>query len=293
VSITGRHLIPGAMIGRYKVIDVIGRGGMGGVWEVEDDAGRRLALKAPVDEIGESGDSAKRFAREVNAMRVLDHPNLIAAIDVFVESGTLFLVMERVAGALLTTAIKAGPVEPSRALAIARQILAGLGHAHGHGVAHRDLKPDNIMLIAGAAPPAEHVKILDFGLVKLMGDAAALFGGSKLTRTGMVAGTPMYMAPEQALGREVDGRADIYALGVILFEMLAGRTPFESDDPVALMRMQVKQKPPRLDDVARGQPWCTPEIVGLVEGALIKDPAHRFATANAMTNALDHAVASL
>jgi serine/threonine-protein kinase len=225
-------------------------------------------------------------------MRVLDHPNLVAAIDVFVERSTLFLVMERVTGTALSAVIAAGPVDPRRALDIARQMLAGLAHAHGHGVAHRDLKPDNVMLVAGDSG-REHVKILDFGLVKLMGDAAALFGGSKLTRTGMVAGTPMYMAPEQALGRDVDGRADIYALGVILFEMLTGQTPFQSSDPVELMRMQVKKTPPRIDEIAAGLPWCTPEIVGLVEGALIKDPAHRFATARAMSNALDHAIASL
>ena len=294
---TASVVAPGAVIGRYRVIAPIARGGMGGVWEVEDDAGRRLALKAPIDDIGGGADASKRFAREVNALRVLDHPNLIAAVDAFVDAGALYLVMERVEGTTLSKTIAAGPLAPRRALVIARQVLAGLAHAHGHGIVHRDLKPDNVMLIQVAAASGvgawEQAKLLDFGLVKLIGDASTLFGGGKLTRTGIVAGTPQYMAPEQALGRELDGRVDLYALGVILFEMLIGTPPFVHDDIVAIMKMHVRTPAPRLDTASGNAPWATPAMVALVEGALIKDPANRFPTATAMSAAVDHAFASI
>jgi len=258
-------LAPGTAIGRYRVTAPIARGGMGGIWEVEDDAGRRYALKAPIEEIEGSTESSKRFAREVNALRVLDHPNLVAAIDVFVDAGTLYLVMERVEGTTLSKTIAAGPLAPRRALVLTRQVLSGLAHAHSHGIAHRDLKPDNVMLIeqvsASGVGRWEQAKLLDFGLVKLIGDASALFGGGKLTRTGMVAGTPMYMAPEQALGRDLDGRVDLYALGVILFEMLIGKPPFVSDDVVAIMKMHVRDTPPRLDTASNNAASATPALV--------------------------------
>jgi eukaryotic-like serine/threonine-protein kinase len=139
----------------------------------------------------------------------------------------------------------------------------------------------------------ERIKIVDWGLVKVMGDAEALLGSGKLTRTGMVSGTPQYMAPEQALGRLVDGRVDLYAIGVMLFEMLTGRPPFENDDPIELMRMHVKAAPPRLDVVAASKPWCTRDVCALVDTALAKQPEQRFATAPHMIAALDAAFLSL
>jgi serine/threonine-protein kinase len=262
---------------------------MGGVWEVADDAGNRYALKAPAS--GMNSEAAKRFAREVNAVRMLDHPNLVAAVDVFVESGFLFLVMERVVGQTLTAALAGTPMPPRQALVIARQILEGVGHAHAHGLVHRDLKPDNIMLVDMGG--WQRAKIVDFGVVKLIGDAEAAMGGSKLTTTGLVFGTPAYMAPEQAMGRPIDGRSDLYAVATILFEMLTGRVPFDHPDPMQQMRMQVKAPPPRLDMFAKNQPWCTPELVMFIEGGLTKDPAARFASAEAMVAALDLAFLSL
>jgi serine/threonine protein kinase len=298
-------LAPGTPLGRYRVLGSIARGGMGGVWEVEDGAGKRYALKSPLEELGASPVAAQRFAREVNALRLLDHPNLVSAVDAFVERGRLFLVMEHVEGVRLSGVIAAGALAPRRALVIARQLLGGLGHAHAQGIAHRDLKPDNIMLVEQLAVTGgpyrespgegtwELAKLIDFGLVKLVGDAPSILGGGKLTRTGMVAGTPAYMAPEQALGRELDGRCDLYALGLVVFEMLTGRPAFDDADPIALMRKQVKQPPPRLDQASGGAAWATPAVVALVEGALVKEPDHRFPTAAAMTAALDHAFASI
>ena len=289
--VTALAFEPGTRLGRYRLVTPLGQGGMGGVWEVEDDAGNRYALKCPA--MGMTPDPAllKRFAREANALRMIEHPNLVAAIDVFAEAGGLYLVMECVNGENLTKAIDRGPLQPRRALVLARQLLEGLAHAHANGMIHRDLKPDNVMLVEMGG--WERAKIVDWGLVKLIGDAEALMGGDKLTRTGLVQGTPRYMAPEQALGRLVDGRVDLYALGLILFEMLTRRVPFEHDDPVTMMRMQVKQPAPRLDEVVPGAPWCTSQVVALVAGALAKQPDERFASATVMMRAVDAAFVSL
>ena len=265
---------------------------MGGVFEVEDEVGARFALKAPLGDVpGQPlGDVTRRFAREANALRLLDHPNLVAAVDVFAEAGFLFLVMEKVTGRTLGAAAAAG-LTPRQTLVLTRQMLDGVGHAHAQGIVHRDLKPDNVLLVPMAG--WERVKIIDFGLAKLVGDAAAAFGASALTGTGRVFGTPAYMAPEQALGRLVDARADLYAIGIMLYELLAGHLPFDHADLHVLMRMQAKQPPPRLDEATRGAAWCTPQLTGLVHGALAKEPGERFATAQVMTAALDDAFRSI
>ncbi len=281
---------PGTRIGRYRVVGALGRGGMAGVVEVEDEAGARFALKAPVQDVP-GAEVVRRFAREANALRLLDHPNLVAAVDVFTEAGRLFLVMEKVVGDPLAQAIDFGPLEPRRALVIVRQILDGVGHAHAHGLVHRDLKPDNVLLVDMGG--WQRAKIIDFGIVKLAGDVAAAFGAGALTSTGFVVGTPLYMAPEQALGRLVDARADLYAAGVILYELLVGRPPFDDPDPVKLLMLHAKARPPGLREVTGGAWWCTPEVVVLVEGALAKDPAHRFPSAEAMIAALEDAFYSL
>ena len=281
---------PGTRIGRYRVVGSIGRGGMGGVLEVEDAAGARYAMKVPVQDV-EGADVTRRFAREANALRLLDHPNLVAAVDVFSEAGRLFLVMEKVVGEPLARAIDFGPLHPRRGLVLTRQILSGVGHAHAQGLVHRDLKPENILLVDKGG--WEQVKIIDFGIVKLASDVAAVFGAGALTSTGFVVGTPRYMAPEQALGRAIDARADLYAVGVLLYEMLSGRAPFEADDPVALLRMHAKSPVPGIREVTGNPPWCTPQLVALVEGALAKDPHHRFPSAEVMIAALDEAFYSI
>ena len=275
----------GARIGRYQVVGVIGRGGMGGVFEVEDETGARHALKSPVHDVSPGGEVTRRFAREANALRLIDHPNVVGATDVFVDRGQLYLVMEKVVGRTLTSAIPNLAVR--QALVLVRQLLDGVGYAHGLGLVHRDLKPDNILLVDRGG--WDQVKIIDFGLVKLVGDAAAAFGASALTRTGLVFGTPAYMAPEQALGRVVDGRADLYAIGIILYELLTGAPPFRDPDPYVLLRLQAKAEPALLPDA----PWRTPALTRLVTTALAKDPDHRHASATVMTAALDAAFSSL
>ena len=280
----------GSRVGVYRVIRPIGRGGMAGVFEVEDPKGQRFALKSPITDVRSSSDVARRFARETNAMRVLNHPNLVSAVDVFVDSGVLFLVMEMIVGRTLTTAIADG-LQPRAALLLAHQILEGMGHAHAAGVIHRDLKPDNIVLVP--EPGWERVKILDFGLVKLIGDTAGVYGSSTLTNAGVVHGTPAYMAPEQARGGAVDARSDLYSIGIILFEMLIGRLPFVEQDARHLMARQVASEVPTLDIASRGAAWATPDMVALVEGAVTKDPAVRFISAQVMLGALDDAYLSL
>jgi serine/threonine-protein kinase len=281
---------PGTRIGRYRIVAALGRGGMAGVLEVEDETGARFAMKVPIQDLS-GADVVRRFAREANALRLLDHENLVSAVDVFTEAGRLFLVMEKVDGEPLASALDFGPLEPRRALVVMRQILAGVGHAHSHGLVHRDLKPENILLVDMGG--WLRAKIIDFGIVKLAGDVAAVFGAGALTSTGFVVGTPRYMAPEQALGRAVDARADLYSAGVILYELLVGRPPFDAPDPMKLLVLHVKAPPPGLREATGGAPWCTPELVVLVEGALAKDPAHRFQSADAMIAALDDAFYSL
>jgi serine/threonine-protein kinase len=259
--------------------------------------GARFALKSPIVDVNGNTDATARFAREANALRMLDHPNLVAAIDVFVDQGSLCLVMEKVTGRTLYAAITAGKqgapdgLSPRQALVLTRQILEGVGHAHAQGIVHRDLKPDNVLLVDMGG--WERAKIIDFGLVKLVGDAAAAYGSNVLTRTGLVFGTPAYMAPEQAVGRPVDTRSDIYAIGILLFEMLTGRRPFEDPDPQMVMRQHVRQPPPRLDEITQGAPWCTPYMLALVGGALVKEPEHRYQSAEQMIAVLDDAFASI
>jgi eukaryotic-like serine/threonine-protein kinase len=289
---TSPHLEAGMHLGKYRLIAPLARGGMGGVWKVADPSGNEFALKSPASGMNPAAEPVKRFAREVNAMRMLDHPNVVQAVDVFVEEGFLFLVMELVTGVTLTKEMAHGPLTARRSLVITRQLLDGIAHAHAQGLVHRDLKPDNVMLVDMGG--WERAKIVDFGLVKLVGDAEAAMGGGKLTSMGIVFGTPAYMSPEQALGRAaVDGRADLYALATLLFEMLVGRVPFDHADPMMQMRMQVKSPPPRLDMFAKQEPWCTPQLIALIEGALIKDPEQRFSSAAIMRSALDDAFVSI
>lgn len=284
---------PGDLIaGRYRVCGVLGHGGMGAVYEVEDDRGQRHAMKAALPDLDDGGEAARRLAREANALQLLEHPNIVAATELVVEGGRLYLVIELVRGEALSAIVARGALAPRRALVLVRQLLDAVDHAHARGLVHRDLKPDNaiVMLAGDPANPYERLKVLDFGLVKLLDDAAALLGGSKLTRTGMAFGTPAYMAPESALGRGVDHRVDLYAVGVMLFELLTGRLPFELTDPLALLKAHVGTPAPRLADVGFAAP---PALEALLAGALGKRPADRFASAAAMRACLDDAFLAL
>lgn len=270
---------------------------MGVVYEAEDvETLRPLAIKTlrPVSE--EGLDLVERFQREAYVQSLLKHPNIVEVQSMgALDDGTLYLVMERVQGTTLDRLLDRRKVGPRKALVITRQVLLALHFAHQHGVIHRDLKPENIMLVRAGEPGRyyDQVKLIDFGLVKLVDSVASGMGMEKLTRTGVVFGTPANMAPEQALGRPLDGRTDLYSLGVTLFEMLTGRHPFVGDSPVEVVRKHIRDPPPRLADIRPGEPWCTPHMEYLVGRALEKDPNTRFADAMQMVAALDEAFQSI
>ena len=282
---------------KYRVLCEIGRGGMGVVYEAEDvDTLRPLAVKTLRPNSDEGLELSKRFEREAYVQSMLKHPNIVEVESMGVlEEGTLYLVMEKVSGKSLDRLIQDGVIGPRKVLVMARQVLLALHFAHQHGVIHRDLKPENIMLVRVGEPGKQfdRVKLIDFGLVKMADSIAPGLGMTKLTRTGIVYGTPAYMAPEQAQGRPLDGRTDLYALGVTMFEALTGRCPFIGDGPVDVVRKHIKKPPPRLVDIAPNAAYCTAQMEYLISKALAKKPEARFADARAMTEALDEAFQSI
>jgi serine/threonine-protein kinase len=225
--------------GRYEVEAVLGQGGMGKVYAVSHRAlGKRFALKMMRPELAEQGDLAARFIQEARAAALIAHPNVVQISD-FGQIGTApYFVMELLDGAPLSRLLRqGGPPSIDFSVRVLSQVAAGLGAAHAAGVIHRDLKPDNIHVTA-----AGNVKILDFGVAKVA-------GASRLTKTGIVFGTPHYMSPEQASGAAIDHRADLYALGVIMYEMFTGRVPFEADTYMGVLTKHMFMRPEPLTKV--------------------------------------------
>ena len=275
----------GAVVGeRYRIVNRIGVGGIGAVYRAEHTMMRRdLAIKVLLSELGGREEFARRFEREAESASRLAHPNIITVTDFGrTPDGSLFLAMEFLAGDSLTAVIDQGPLPRERALAIVRQILRGLDHAHAAGVVHRDLKPDNIMLVERDGQ-RDVVKILDFGIAKVTEPTS---GQEVLTQAGVIFGTPEYLSPEQAVGESVDARADLYATGVILYEMLAGRRPFESEDKVKIISMHLSYAPPRIREVnpTVDVPFALEQVV---LQALEKHRENRFASATAFLQALE------
>ena len=275
----------GAVVGeRYRIVSRIGVGGMGAVYRAEHTMMRRdLAIKVLLSELGGREEFARRFEREAESASRLAHPNIITVTDFGrTPDGALFLAMEFLAGDSLTSLIDQGPLPRERALAIVRQILRALDHAHAAGVVHRDLKPDNIMLVERDGQ-RDVVKILDFGIAKVTEPAS---GQEVLTQAGVIFGTPEYLSPEQAVGEGVDARADLYAAGVILYEMLAGRRPFESEDKVKIISMHLSHAPPRIREAnpTVDVPFALEQVV---LQALEKHRENRFASATAFLQALE------
>src|SRR5262245_56781539 len=226
--------------GRYHLVERLGAGGMGLVYRGKDrETGQQVAVKFLHESLAFQQDFVKRFEREVKVMRRLNHLNLTAVLDSGVAGTAPYLVMEFHPGKSLERLIESGSIPLLRAVGIARQILAGMQHAHACGVIHRDLKPDNVILLDGMS--SDVIKILDFGLAKLMDDDGA--GSGKLTETGDAMGTPSYMSPEQADGRKADPRTDLYSVGVMLYEMVVGKRPFVAETAMAVMRMHVARDP--------------------------------------------------
>jgi eukaryotic-like serine/threonine-protein kinase len=281
----------GAVVGeRYRIVSRIGVGGMGAVYRAEHTMMRRdLAIKVLLSELGGREEFARRFEREAESASRLTHPNIISVTDFGrTPNGALFLAMEFLAGDELTAVINQGPLPRARALGIIRQILRALDHAHTAGVVHRDLKPDNIMLIERDGQ-RDVVKILDFGIAKVTQPTS---GHEALTQAGVIFGTPEYLSPEQALGEAVDGRADLYAAGVILFEMLMGRRPFESEDKVKIISMHLSHPPPRMRDANPTVDVPLP-LEQVVLQAMEKHRENRFVSAPAFLQALEDSEAAI
>jgi serine/threonine-protein kinase len=230
-----------------------------------------------------------RFEREAMAAANIDHPNVAAATDFGkLPDGAVFLVLEYVQGKNLRDEIAQGPFSVERALHIARQIASALGSAHALDIVHRDLKPENVMLVDKGGD-SDFVKVLDFGIAKVpMGDGAApgsIQGPQPITKVGMVFGTPEYMSPEQALGQAVDGRADLYALGVMLFEMLAGVRPFSSKSQVGILGQQLGQAPPKVADRSPGI-RIPAQVEQIIQKLLAKELGERYQKADEVGEAI-------
>ena len=257
--------------GRYRLEGELGRGGMGTVYRATDlELQREVAVKV-LSATGQSSDARERLVREARAAAALNHPHIVTVHDVGESDGFPFLVMEFVSGPRLS---EARPTDLPRVVDIAVQICAALEHAHSNSIVHRDLKPDNVLL--SSANDSSSVKLADLGL-------ALPAYGARISRAGVIVGTAAYMAPEQALGQTVDGRTDLYALGVLLYELTTGRLPFTGDDPLTIVSQHVHASvvPPRVlrPDIPRA-------LETVIVRLLAKDPAHRFANATETRAAL-------
>ena len=257
---------------RWRIAAHLGSGGMANVYRAEHlRTGAPVAIKVLHRELSSHPEISARFQREVLAARSVQHPNVVAAMDFGkLDDGSLYLVLEYIQGEDLVTRLhRIKLMPPARAVHITLQVADVLVVAHGAGVVHRDLKPDNIMLIEKDGDP-DFVKVVDFGIAKL---ALPGTGGQQLTALGSVFGTPEYMAPEQARGTVIDPRADLYTLGIVLYEMLAGQTPFASQDPTEILIAQITKPPPPLPEA------IDPELSAIVMQLLQKDPAKRIPNA--------------
>jgi serine/threonine protein kinase/Tfp pilus assembly protein PilF len=262
-------LTPGTRVSRYEIVKMLGAGGMGVVYKAEDARLKRtVALKFLPADLTRDPDAKKRFVQEAQTASSLEHTNICAIYEIDeTPDGHLFIAMSCYEGQTLDKKIKTGPMSAEDAVGIALQIAEGLGRAHEAGIIHRDIKPANIMVT-----PRGEVKILDFGLAKLAGQ-------EKITRAGTTLGTVAYLSPEQAHGKAADQRADIWSLGVVLYEMLAGRRPFEGERALAIIYAILNTEPEPLGNV---QPDLPPSLVRVVEKALMKDRDLRYKNASAV-----------
>ncbi len=260
--------------GRYTVLQRIGSGGMADVWLADDThLQRRVALKVLHARFAQDGEFVERFRREAEAAAGLQHPNVVAVFDRGDVDGTYYIAMQYLEGRTLKQLIDAG-LRPEQAVGLIRQVLEGARFAHRHGVVHRDLKPQNVIVDADGK-----ATVTDFGIARA--------GVSEITQAGSVMGTPHYLSPEQAQGFEVTAVSDLYSIGVMLYEALTGRVPFEADSAVAIAMKQVSQVPQRPSSI---NPQISPALDAAVMRALEKEPGNRFQSADAFIAALDAAM---
>ena len=271
--------IASALEGRYQILQELGRGGMGIVFQAHDkQLNEQVAIKILSPLLSNDTDALDRMKREVSAARRITHPNVIRIHDIAETKGLHYVSMEYFYGTTLKEHIRhGGSLSMMESYNIASQICDGLEEAHKQGVIHRDLKSQNIIIA-----PSGHLKIIDFGLAH----SAHLQG---MTATGLIMGTPEYMAPEQVAGKRVDERADIYALGIILYELFTGRVPFSGDSAIAVGFMQMKDPPRPPREI---NPQLPEEIETVILKCLEKEPAARYASVAQVKTALEKAVRS-
>jgi eukaryotic-like serine/threonine-protein kinase len=275
VRLVGRRLG-----GRYELEDEIASGGMGTVWRARDEVlGRPVAVKVLHDHLARDPDLLDRFRLEAVAAARLTHPAVVRVFDTGIDDGVCFIVMELFEGHTLESLLAGrGSLEPEEAARIVRSALQGLGHAHRHGVVHRDVKPGNILIDRDG-----YVKVTDFGIAK------AAFAGDDLTTTGNLLGTSRYLAPEQVTGGPADARTDLYATGIVLYEALTGRTPFQADTHIATATMRLNKDPVPPRALRSG---ISRELNEVVMRALARDPDERYQSAEEMAEALERAIPS-
>ncbi|AKH83544.1 serine/threonine protein kinase [Streptomyces sp. CNQ-509] len=268
--------------GRYRLLDLLGTGGMASVHLAHDTVlDRQVAVKTLHTELGREDSFRERFRREAQAVARLSHQNVVSVFDTgedrFAGDGggpVPYIVMEYVEGRPLRSVLdedvaQFGAMPTEKALRIVSDVLAALDASHEMGLVHRDIKPGNVMMTR-----REQVKVMDFGIAR-----AVQSGVTSMTQTGMVVGTPQYLSPEQALGRGVDARSDLYSVGVMLFELLTGRLPFDADSPLAIAYAHVQEPPPAPSSINMTVP---PVVDALVARALAKNPDERFRSAEEM-----------
>jgi eukaryotic-like serine/threonine-protein kinase len=262
--------------GRYRVTQLLGEGGMGRVYLAEQQMGtnvRKVAVKTLQAQFAKDPQVLARFHRECGTVSELEHPNTIQFFDFGqTPDGQLYIAMEFVQGESVSDALKRGPMPADRAVGILAQVCGSLEEAHSRGVIHRDLKPDNIILTQRAGRP-DFVKVLDFGIAK-RSEAKDQAQEQKLTQQGMVLGTPPYMSPEQFTGKQLDARSDIYSLGVMAYEMLTGRLPFEADTPWQWATQHLTAQPLPFESLAAAASIPQPVKATIIR-ALAKEPDNR------------------
>jgi hypothetical protein len=272
---------PGSLgrLGHYECLEVLGRGGFGTVFRAFDEKLHRVvAIKAMNPALAATSPPRKRFLREARAAAAIKHEHVVAVFAVE-EHPLPYLVMEFVAGETLQQHIdRTGPLEPDEIVKFSREIALGLEAAHASGLIHRDIKPGNILIEAGPVPK---VKITDFGLARAADDAS-------LTQSGVICGTPMYMSPEQADGKPLDPRSDLFSLGSVMYVMASGRPPFRADSTMAVLKRVTDDTPRPIREVVETVP---PWLCGVVERLHAKDPGERFQTAREVIAALDRGAA--
>jgi serine/threonine protein kinase len=257
---------------RYELVEVVGRGAMGEVWVAQDlRLDRRVAVKVLRAPVASDPALRARFGAEARAAARLSHPNVVTVFDSGEQGGTPFLVMELLPGRTLADELAQGPLSPERAQTVGLEVLGGLAASHRAGILHRDIKPANVLLAEDGT-----ARLADFGIAKSI-------EGGDATATGLILGTVAYLAPERLAGGAATAQSDLYAVGAVLYEALAGRKPFTAETPFAVLGAIDQHPPPPLCDV---RPELDPALAAAVERALARDPSDRFGSAGEMADAI-------